>query len=163
MGSFMNETLDLNRGRALVQRWCVLSEQRLDYLTELFETGRWRRYFDEVGFLENIQEAKRAVGTWRALLEREASSDNRPVDLSWLGRRPHRPVAPIRFIPEPQPAATVPAAPAELPESVAAIAFAPPAAPIEEPVADEVDPIAWTRALDPDILQQRYPILRNAL
>lgn len=33
----------------------------------MFETGRWRRYHSEIAFLENIQEAKRAVQTWRAL------------------------------------------------------------------------------------------------
>lgn len=33
----------------------------------MFETGRWRRYHSELAFLENIQEAKRAVETWRAL------------------------------------------------------------------------------------------------
>lgn len=33
----------------------------------MFETGRWRRYHSELAFLENIQEAKRAVQTWRAL------------------------------------------------------------------------------------------------
>ena len=33
----------------------------------MFETGRWRRYHSELAFLENIQEAKRAVQTCRAL------------------------------------------------------------------------------------------------
>lgn len=33
----------------------------------MFETGRWRRYHSEIAFLENIQEAKRAVQAWRAL------------------------------------------------------------------------------------------------
>lgn len=33
----------------------------------MFETGRWRRYHSEIAFLENIQEAKLAVQTWRAL------------------------------------------------------------------------------------------------
>ena len=69
----MAQRTDLARGRDLVARWCVLAEQRLDYLTELFETGRWRRYHSEIAFLENIQEAKAAVETWRELLTREAS------------------------------------------------------------------------------------------
>lgn len=37
----------------------------------MFETGRWRRYHSELAFLENIQEAKRAVQTWRALANGE--------------------------------------------------------------------------------------------
>ena len=51
----------------IAARWCALAEQRLEHLSEMFETGRWRRYHSELAFLENIQEAKRAVQTWRAL------------------------------------------------------------------------------------------------
>ncbi|WP_369725194.1 TIGR03809 family protein [Bradyrhizobium sp. LLZ17] len=51
----------------IAARWCALAEQRLEHLSEMFESGRWRRYHSELAFLENIQEAKRAVQTWRAL------------------------------------------------------------------------------------------------
>src|SRR3982751_5971926 len=81
----MTHQRDLTMGRDLVARWCTLAEQRLEYLTELFETGRWRRYHTELAFLENIQEAKRAVETWRSLSTREASFANAAVDTSWLG------------------------------------------------------------------------------
>jgi uncharacterized repeat protein (TIGR03809 family) len=54
-------------GREIAVRWCALAEQRLEHLSEMFETGRWRRYHSELAFLENIQEAKRAVQTWRAI------------------------------------------------------------------------------------------------
>ena len=53
--------------REIATRWCTLAEQRLQHLSEMFETGRWRRYHSEIAFLENIQEAKRAVQAWRAL------------------------------------------------------------------------------------------------
>ncbi len=58
---------DAAAGRDIAARWCALAEQRLQHLSEMFETGRWRRYHSEIAFLENIQEAKRAVQTWRAL------------------------------------------------------------------------------------------------
>lgn len=58
---------DAVAGRTIAARWCALAEQRLQHLSEMFETGRWRRYHSEIEFLENIQEAKRAVQTWRAL------------------------------------------------------------------------------------------------
>src|SRR3982074_1908454 len=83
----MTHRSDVARGREIVERWCVLAEQRLDYLTDLFETGRWRRYHSETAFLENIQEAKAAVETWRTLLTREGATDNSAVDMSWLDRR----------------------------------------------------------------------------
>ena len=56
-------------GRPLAQRWCALAESRLDYLTELFESGRWRRFHSEAEFLDNIQEAKEAVERWRLMVE----------------------------------------------------------------------------------------------
>jgi uncharacterized repeat protein (TIGR03809 family) len=82
----MTHRADVARGRDIVTRWCNLAERRLEYLTGLFETGRWRRYYSERVFLENIQEAKAAVETWRDLLTREASLENSTIDLSWLGR-----------------------------------------------------------------------------
>jgi hypothetical protein len=82
----MTSQLDVTRGREIVARWCNLAEQRLDYLTELFETGRWRRFYSEHAFLENVREAKTAVEAWRDLATREGSRDNRAIDLSWLGR-----------------------------------------------------------------------------
>jgi uncharacterized repeat protein (TIGR03809 family) len=81
----MTHQLDVARGR-VVARWCALAEARLEHLTELFETGRWRRYHSERAFLENIQEAKAAVETWRDLSLREASRNNNALDMSWLGR-----------------------------------------------------------------------------
>src|SRR3981081_2201828 len=80
----MAQRLDVARGQEVLGRWCALAEQRLDHLTELFETGRWRRYHTELSFLENIQEAKSAVETWRRLATRAASPDNSAIDISWL-------------------------------------------------------------------------------
>ena len=57
--------------RDVVARWSALAERRLQYLTELFETGRWRRFHSELALLENIQEAKTAVEIWRDLSMRE--------------------------------------------------------------------------------------------
>jgi uncharacterized repeat protein (TIGR03809 family) len=83
----MTDQLDVASGRDVIARWCALAERRLEYLTELLESGRWRRFHSEHAFLENIREAKAAVQTWRDLSSREASRDNRPIDLSWLGRK----------------------------------------------------------------------------
>jgi uncharacterized repeat protein (TIGR03809 family) len=81
----MTHRLDVERGRDIAARWCNLAEQRLEYLTELFETGRWRRFHSELAILENIREAESAVEIWRDLSMREASRDNSAVDMSWLG------------------------------------------------------------------------------
>ena len=97
----MAHPADVARGRNIVARWCNLAERRLEYLTELFETGRWRRFHTELEFLENIQEAKVAVETWRDLLSREAARDNTAIDLTWLGRRRTTPL-PLTPLPRDQ-------------------------------------------------------------
>jgi uncharacterized repeat protein (TIGR03809 family) len=82
----MTQQLDLAGGRDVVARWCTLAEQRLEYLTELFKTGRWRRFHSERAFLENIQEAKAAVEAWRNLSSPDASRNSRPIDTPWRSR-----------------------------------------------------------------------------
>ena len=91
-------------GRDIAARWCALAEQRLQHLSEMFETGRWRRYHSEIAFLENIQEAKRAVETWRALATggdvAEAAASVTPA-FGWS------PATMPRVFPREQPAQTV--------------------------------------------------------
>src|SRR5258708_34991892 len=74
---------DVARSRDLLACWRELAEERLEYLTQMFESGRWRRYYSEYAFLENIKEAKIAVETWRSL-----SAPNQPrnaaISISWF-------------------------------------------------------------------------------
>jgi uncharacterized repeat protein (TIGR03809 family) len=66
-GWLMTHRFDVAHDPAVAARWCTLAEQRLEYLTELFQNGRWRRYYSHTAFLENIKEAKAMVAYWRAL------------------------------------------------------------------------------------------------
>jgi uncharacterized repeat protein (TIGR03809 family) len=165
----MTHQLDVARGRDIVARWCDLAEQRLEYLTELFETGRWRRYHSELAFLENIQEAKSAVEIWRDLATREASRDNSAIDISWLGRtRATLPrVERLRDqVHRPQP--QLPEIPAEPPPSdVSMSAETERVSSDEAPSAPEMDAPAFDPVseltLDLAAMQERYPLLRNAL
>ena len=149
-------------GRDILLRWCALAEQRLEYLTELFETGRWRRYHSELAFLENIREAKAALETWRYLSLREASRDNRAIDWSWLGRtrvalpreeyRPDR----VRLSQTVEISAEQAFENSPLLRSDVLGAEAEPSIPITEDNA---------RCLTPDVvaIAERYPLLHNAL
>jgi uncharacterized repeat protein (TIGR03809 family) len=166
----MTHHVDVARGREIVSRWCNLAEQRLEYLTELFETGRWRRFHSERAFLENIQEAKAAVELWRSLEMREASLDNAAIDLSWLGRRRsiqqdgERLSDRAPLIPQPAPVAAEPP-PRNVPgdvlialESVLADSAEAPSVP-DAPGLDDLPPPTH----DLDVIRDRYPLLRNAL
>ncbi len=55
------------QGRSVVVRWRLLAERRLNYLINLYETGRWRVYYAEPEFLKVIQEARAALKTWEQL------------------------------------------------------------------------------------------------
>src|SRR3981081_1581235 len=167
----MTHRLDVASGRDIVARWCALAEQRLEHLTELFETGRWRRYHSELSFLENIQEAKSAVETWRRLATREASLDNSAVDISWLNSP--KPVPPRRnplsgyYAPPPPRRAEVRVMPAIVeapivPASSEGISkSAPQAAVSAQTVSQYITPAPaidenWQQALDISAMQERY-------
>jgi uncharacterized repeat protein (TIGR03809 family) len=162
--------------REIIARWCTLAEQRLNYLTEMFESGRWRRFYSEVAFLENIKEAKFAVETWRSLsnphLARTAAIEPTPELAQGVAAVEHAlsessvPV-PAR-VAEPDPVPIAPE-PFEFEEehAVEQAELAPADAAPPEPV---IDMLALEQALDiPDAafditaIEQRYPLLRNAL
>ena len=142
------------RDADVLARWRALAEQRLDYLTELFESGRWRRFHGEAAFLENIKEAKAAVETWRALSTPVAATESVVTDLAAA-----RPTRVRRSAPTPV------LEPIQLPVREAEII------PLDvSPASPSVDLLALERALDVpdplrdfDLVAQRYPLLRNAL
>jgi hypothetical protein len=160
----MTHQLDVARGRDVVARWCALAEARLEYLTELFETGRWRRFHSELAFLENIQEAKAAVEIWRDLSSREASRDNSAVDISRLGHS-RAALARGERLPDqvhrlwPQPAQTTNAPP---PLEALMSAETEDVSSDDAPSAPAMDSVL-EMALDIDAIERRYPLLRNAL
>jgi len=160
--------------REVIARWCTLAEQRLNYLTEMFESGRWRRYYTEAAFLENIKEAKFAVDTWRGLSNPRPPAPVTPelaqgvaaVELALsesavpVSARAAKP-DPVSIAPEPFELAA---------EDEPAVEEAELAAVDEAPSEPVIDMLALEQALDiPDgafdmtAIEQRYPLLRNAL
>jgi len=146
-------------GHELVARWCALAEQRLEYLTEMFESGRWRRYHSERDFLENIKEAKMAVETWRDLSTPGAIHELSAVAHSEPKQAPRRDkIEPRAASFRPKPVGVAAVAPVELAPSG------------EVPAEPAIDMFALERALDvPDApfdlsaIERRYPLLRNTL
>ena len=170
----MAHPADVARGRNIVARWCNLAEQRLEHLTELFESGRWRRYHTELDFLENIQEAKAAVETWRDLLSREASLENTAIDMTWLGRRRTTPLllTPLprdegfrQPVVQPQPAPVAAPPPRDVSADIL-VALESQLVDANEapsvPAGLGLDEMEFP-ALDLDSMKERYPLLRNAL
>jgi len=146
--------------------WRELAEKRLEYLTEMFESGRWRRYHSEFVFLENVKEAKIAVETWRTLSAPDPVRSS-IIDISWSA--PER-AAPLRRTPaRAEPSATEPPkmlVTADIPVAAKAARVSPD----EAPAASVIDLLALQRALDempeavPDTgAAERHPLLRNPI
>lgn len=70
----MTATYDASRYQHALERWRVLAERRLEHMTVLYETGRWRRYFTEEKFAEVIRQTRAAVEAWDRLAPREAAA-----------------------------------------------------------------------------------------
>jgi uncharacterized repeat protein (TIGR03809 family) len=164
-GWFMTLRSDVVRSRDLLACWRELAEERLEYLTEMFESGRWRRYYSEYAFLENIREAKRAVETWR-VLSTPGPAANPAISISWLA--PERPAQFSRTPPRLRPRHIEPAQamPAVTTIEISAMGAPPPQVQTGAPF---VDMFALEQALDgiagPDgeSMEQRYPLLRHSL
>lgn len=77
----MANSSDAERGRNVVARWRMLAERRLNYLIELYETGRWKVYYKEPEFLKVIQEARAALRTWEQLAPPDPVQD-KPVEVT---------------------------------------------------------------------------------
>ncbi len=150
-------------GRQIIERWAALAERRLDYLTDLFESGRWRRFHSEAEFLDNIREAKVAVDRWRAMAIQEATVGNMPVTWSWLDRPDGVPTSYQGRVLHEAPRAPRAAEPVDA-EPLAVMA-SPALQPQAAPQRASVTPadLDWKRALDPDVLGERYPMLRAAM
>jgi uncharacterized repeat protein (TIGR03809 family) len=158
----MTSQLDEAKGREIVARWCNLAEQRLEYLTELFDSGRWRRFYGEQAFLKDVREARIAVDTWRELLSREASPDNRPIDLTWLGRGQTR-VPKNDFRRDPAPLPRVAEIPIVPPKEIVSILAADGDAVSETRSTEALSADAVAAVLDLASVAARYPVLRNTL
>lgn len=145
--------------RHLARRWCALAESRLQYLTELFESGRWRRFHGEAEFLENIHEAKAAVACWRAMAAGQPIDD---LPAPWA--RASEPEADRDYrgsvlyeAPRAPPRLTVVA---ETPVPLAVSPALQPA-PYREAAVSPVD-LDW-QSLDVEAVHARYPMLRAAM
>lgn len=62
-------------GRSVVARWRILAQQRLDHLTELYESGRWKLYHTESDFLAMVHEARAVLKVWQDLAPPDAALD----------------------------------------------------------------------------------------
>jgi len=108
-------------GRSVVVRWRMLAERRLKYLIELYESGRWKLYYNEPEFLKIVREAHAALKAWETLAPPEPGRD-RPVEVEAARPAERPPVEPRPVIAQPMAAAPA-TAPLMTPPPVATPSF----------------------------------------
>jgi uncharacterized repeat protein (TIGR03809 family) len=54
-------------------RWRSLAERRRAHFVELYNSGRWRRYYSEEAFLTQMREAVRGAEAWARLVDPSAA------------------------------------------------------------------------------------------
>jgi uncharacterized repeat protein (TIGR03809 family) len=178
----MTHRLDVACSRELCERWCALAERRLAHLTELFESGRWRRYYSEHALLENFREAKAAVKIWHALSRGESIASTveigpaRAVDDA-VFELPLQPAAAAEVVERIEPAvALVPAIETTfvesdivLPEDIVLWQLPPPEPRIDLAALEQALSVGIEEEAEPgplvdiDAIERRYPALRHAL
>ena len=65
------------RTDVFARKWHALAKRRREHLAELYESGRWRRYYDEETFRAHMRSAVREVEHWQEVADvmRAASAD----------------------------------------------------------------------------------------
>ncbi len=51
----------------ITRQWRALAERRRAHFIELYDSGRWKRYYTEEQFLARMREAIRLAETWEQL------------------------------------------------------------------------------------------------
>jgi uncharacterized repeat protein (TIGR03809 family) len=52
------------------RKWLALAERRRAYFVQLYDSGRWRRYYSEEAFRSHLREVVQSVDAWTKVLER---------------------------------------------------------------------------------------------
>jgi uncharacterized repeat protein (TIGR03809 family) len=54
-------------------RWRDLAERRRSHFVELYESGRWKRYYSEADFIQAMREVVAAAEEWEKLVSRQTA------------------------------------------------------------------------------------------
>jgi len=59
--------LQSGRYQGIARRWLALIERRQEHFLDLCDSGRWRHYFTEAEFLDEMRKVLRVRDRWAAL------------------------------------------------------------------------------------------------
>jgi uncharacterized repeat protein (TIGR03809 family) len=53
----------------IAEKWRDLAERRRDYFSELYSSGRWKRYYEQDGLLAQTREVAEICDRWASIVE----------------------------------------------------------------------------------------------
>jgi uncharacterized repeat protein (TIGR03809 family) len=69
----MDDKLQLRSTEDLARRWHALAERRRQHFAELYDSGRWRKYYREQNFLSQMRETARMAEAWDRVARAQAA------------------------------------------------------------------------------------------
>jgi len=73
---------------SIARRWLALIERRQAHFIELCDTGRWRHYYSEAEFLEEMRKVLRVRGQWATIAGVPLDDEGLPRDAERVPPRP---------------------------------------------------------------------------
>lgn len=55
---------------AYSQKWCDLAERRRNHFVKLYDSGRWKLYYSEAEFLDELRAAVALLKRWNEIVAR---------------------------------------------------------------------------------------------
>jgi uncharacterized repeat protein (TIGR03809 family) len=65
-----------HRQEKLAQKWSELAKRRRDHFVELYKTGRWKHYYTEAEFQDELRKVMQAAEEWERLAGRRPEAHN---------------------------------------------------------------------------------------
>jgi uncharacterized repeat protein (TIGR03809 family) len=69
-----------DRYDGIARRWLALIERRQEHFLDLCDSGRWRHYFTEAEFLDEMRKVLHVRDQWAALAGMPLSGETPPLD-----------------------------------------------------------------------------------
>jgi hypothetical protein len=76
----MGSSIYLRKNEDVARKWRALIQRRREHLTELYRSGRYKKYFTEEKLLSQMREAAKAAAEWDSLIA--ATAPEGTVDLA---------------------------------------------------------------------------------
>ena len=61
----------------IARKWCDLAECRRAYFIELYQSGRWKHYYNDEQFIYRLRDVIQAAEAWAQLAGKPPASGNK--------------------------------------------------------------------------------------